>query len=142
MEYFSSPRGSKKALEIYDKKEYMDGGGGVIGARILLAILLLILPSTAQLSEIKGAGTSSTAQSHNNSGGSAQISLENQVNALVQELDIAKKTAANAEAQAKALLEAEMNDLKDQRTYAIIAAVIMFLIAMFALFRKPRPISQ
>lgn len=120
----------------------MDGGGGVIGARILLAILLLILPSTAQLSEIKDAGTISTAQSHNNSDGNAQISLESQVNALVQELDIAKKTAANAEAQAKATLEAEMNDLKDQRTYAIIAAIIMFLIAMFALFRKPRPISQ
>jgi hypothetical protein len=120
----------------------MDGGGGVIGTRMLLVILLLILPSTAQLSEIKGAGPGSTAQSNNNSGGNTQIILENQINALTQELDIAKKVAANAEAQAKASLEAEMNDLKDQRTYAIIAAIIMFLIAIFALFRKPRPISQ
>ncbi|MFZ9013365.1 MAG: hypothetical protein ACO21T_04835 [Alphaproteobacteria bacterium] len=100
-----------------------------------MAIILILAPSTAHLSEVKNPET-------------RDVSFAKQVYALEQELELTKKALAeaqekaNAEAQAKTLIQAQISDLEDQRTYAIIAAVIMFLLTMFALFRKPRPTTS
>ena len=104
-----------------------------------MAIILILAPSTAHLSEVKNPEIQ-------------DASLVKQINALEQELELTKKalaeaqekakTALDAEAQAKTLIQAQISDLEDQRTYAIIAAVIMFLLTMFALFRKPRPTTS
>ncbi|MFZ8897496.1 MAG: hypothetical protein ACO20X_03080 [Alphaproteobacteria bacterium] len=107
--------------------------------RNLMAIILILAPSTAHLSEVKNPET-------------RDVSFAKQVYALEQELELTKKALAeaqekanaalDAEAQAKTLIQAQISDLEDQRTYAIIAAVIMFLLTMFALFRKPRPTTS
>jgi len=104
-----------------------------------MAIILILAPSTAHLSEVKNPEIQ-------------DASFVKQINALEQELELTKKalaeaqekakTALDAEAQAKTLIQAQISDLEDQRTYAIIAAVIMFLLTMFALFRKPRPTTS
>gem|GEM_PF-3022512 len=103
--------------------------------RNLMAIILILAPSTAHLSEVK----SSEIQ---------DVKIAQQINALEQELELTRKALAeaqeeakkalDAEAQAKTSIQAQISDLEDQRTYAIIAAVIMFLLTMFTLFRKPR----
>jgi preprotein translocase subunit SecF len=117
----------------------LDGIEKLKAIRNLMAIILILAPSTAHLSEVKNPEIQ-------------DASLVKQINALEQELELTKKalaeaqekakTALDAEAQAKNLIQAQISDLEDQRTYAIIAAVIMFLLTMFALFRKPRPTTS
>jgi preprotein translocase subunit SecF len=117
----------------------LDGIQKLKAIRNLMAIILILAPSTAHLSEVKNPEIQ-------------DASLVKQINALEQELELTKKalaeaqekakTALDAEAQAKNLIQAQISDLEDQRTYAIIAAVIMFLLTMFALFRKPRPTTS
>jgi preprotein translocase subunit SecF len=117
----------------------LDGIEKLRAIRNLMAIILILAPSTAHLSEVKNPEIQ-------------DASLVKQINALEQELELTKKalaeaqekakTALDAEAQAKNLIQAQISDLEDQRTYAIIAAVIMFLLTMFALFRKPRPTTS
>jgi len=104
-----------------------------------MAIILILAPSTAHLSETKSPEIQ-------------DVSLAKQINALEQELELTRKALAeaqeeakkalDAEAKAKTSIQAQISDLEDQRTYAIIAAVIMFLLTMFALFRKPRPTAS
>jgi preprotein translocase subunit SecF len=117
----------------------LDGIEKLKAIRSLMAIILILAPSTAHLSEVKNPEIQ-------------DASFVKQINALEQELELTKKalaeaqekakTALDAEAQAKNLIQAQISDLEDQRTYAIIAAVIMFLLTMFALFRKPRPTTS
>jgi preprotein translocase subunit SecF len=117
----------------------LDGIQKLKAIRNLMAIILILAPSTAHLSEV-------------NSSKIQDVRLAKQITALEQELELTRKALAvaqdeakkalDAEAQAKTSIQAQISDLEDQRTYAIIAAVIMFLITMFALFRKPRPTSS